>query len=250
MKVIGILGTTNKIGLTAQMLDEVLLGAKENGCETMCLYLGDQDLKGNNLRQIGQEIEQADCLIFATPTYWNGMSGLLKNFFDVYRNQFVLTSSKAQLIPYRLKGKSYITITSCYKGSFENIVAGVTNTTFNQIDDITRQAGMHRMAELVLTNTFRKKELSKKKKEEAYTLGVKIAKRQKRGGFTLKRYIQLFFMLAITTLIVMGAQVGLEKLGGFKLESFWMRYMTFVILFFLFLSVMLRTVTLYNHKRR
>ncbi|WP_052009276.1 flavodoxin family protein [Listeria grayi] len=82
-KVIGILGTTNKEGLTAEMLHAVLDGAAEAGNEVDCIYLADHDVKMNGpvINKISRQIEDADCIVLAAPTYWGGISGLAKNFF-------------------------------------------------------------------------------------------------------------------------------------------------------------------------
>ncbi|EUJ28032.1 hypothetical protein MFLO_12756 [Listeria floridensis FSL S10-1187] len=166
------------------------------------------------------------------------------------RDYFVHTTSKGENIPHFLKGKSYVSITSCYKGALENGLAGVTDATFNQIDTVMSQAGMHRAGELVLTGTFRMEAVPEKKKQEAFHLGAKLAEKVERGGFTVKRYLQLFGMLAVSTLIVMGIQKGLQVLGWIPEQGFWINYVVFVVIFFLFLAGMLRLVTIHNHKRR
>ncbi|MGJ8729995.1 flavodoxin family protein [Listeria aquatica] len=252
MKIIGILGTQNQKGLTAQLLDEVLRGAELAGAETSLIVLEEtfDPTKQEEVRRLGKKLKQADCMIFATPTYFGNVSGSMKQFFDHLRDYFVHLTSKGENIPHLFKGKSYVSITSCYKGAFENTLAGITDATFNQIDTVMSQAGMHRAGEIVLTGTFQMEEVPAKKREEATTLGKKLVERVERGGFTLKRYLQLFGMLAVSTLIVMGIQKGLQAVHFIPAEGFWINYVVFVIIFFLFLAGMLRLVTIHNHKRR
>lgn len=251
-KVIGILGTTNKEGLTAEMLHTVLDGAAEAGNEVDCIYLADHDVKMNGpvINKISRQIEDADCIVLAAPTYWGGISGLAKNFLDAMRPRFVATTKRGDVKPTRYKNKTYISITSCYKSAFENIVAGVTNGTFNTIDQVFTAAGMHRVGEIVLPGTYHLKQLPTKKREEAKQVGSRIGQKLDRGGFVLKRYVQLFVMLAVSTLIVRGIQVGIEKIGWFNTTNFWVDYAVFVIIFFLFLSIMLHSLTVHNHKRK
>lgn len=62
----------------------------------------------------------------------------------------------------------------------------------------------------------------------------------------MKRYVQLFFMFAVTVLIVMGIQKGLSTLNVLNLENFWANYVVFLILAYMILSFFL----LYFSKRK
>lgn len=55
----------------------------------------------------------------------------------------------------------------------------------------------------------------------------------------MKRYVQLFFMFAVTVLIVMGIQKGLSTLNVLNLENFWANYVVFLILAYMILSFFL-----------
>ncbi|KYC73864.1 hypothetical protein ABET14_04395 [Heyndrickxia coagulans] len=55
----------------------------------------------------------------------------------------------------------------------------------------------------------------------------------------MKRYVQLFFMFAVTVLIVMGIQKGLSTLDVLNLENFWANYVVFLILAYMILSFFL-----------
>ncbi|EUJ19859.1 flavodoxin family protein [Listeria aquatica] len=191
MKIIGILGTQNQKGLTAQLLDEVLRGAELAGAETSLIVLEEtfDPTKQEEVRRLGKKLKQADCMIFATPTYFGNVSGSMKQFFDHLRDYFVHLTSKGENIPHLFKGKSYVSITSCYKGAFENTLAGITDATFNQIDTVMSQAGMHRAGEIVLTGTFQMEEVPAKKREEATALGKKTC----RTGGKRRIYIETLF---------------------------------------------------------
>ncbi|WP_239257284.1 flavodoxin family protein [Listeria ilorinensis] len=253
MNVLGILATPNRMGKTALLLEQTLEGARKSGAETAMLFLDEYPAvwTQKQVREVGQSLKKADCLVIATPTYWGGMSGILKSFFDALRAYFVHTTSNGEIIPHFLKGKAYISITSCYQSRWANLFGGVTNPTFNQMDDILSKAGMHRAAELVLTGTFQLAEIPESKLVEAENVGKSIRQKLDRGGFTMKRYIQLFFMLAVTTLMVMGIEEGLRALHVLpETAGFWLHYTVFVLIFFVLLSVMLRAVTIFNHRRK
>ncbi|RGR88143.1 hypothetical protein [Heyndrickxia coagulans] len=55
----------------------------------------------------------------------------------------------------------------------------------------------------------------------------------------MKRYVQLFFMFAVTVLIVMGIQKGLSTLNVLNIENFWANYVVFLILAYMILSFFL-----------
>ncbi|MFS7236938.1 hypothetical protein CKN82_01250 [Carnobacterium divergens] len=63
----------------------------------------------------------------------------------------------------------------------------------------------------------------------------------------MKRYIQLFFMLAFSTLITMGIQSLIEN--WLPITGFWGNYVTFVLIFFILLSVVLHYFSVKKHKR-
>ncbi|MEL1206290.1 flavodoxin family protein, partial [Staphylococcus epidermidis] len=69
----------------------------------------------------------ADVWILAAPTYWGAMSGVMKNFLDCMRQRLVRFNRAGDALPDRFKGKSYITISSCYASPAEELVTGVTD---------------------------------------------------------------------------------------------------------------------------
>ncbi len=105
MKVLGIAGSPRKEGVSARLLKEALAAAREEGAETEIVYLIDYPIRPclgcysdnpadcnprrctqgeleDGMAGLHQKILWADALIIATPTYWFGPSGLVKNFVD------------------------------------------------------------------------------------------------------------------------------------------------------------------------
>lgn len=252
MKILGILGSYNHRGKTAKMLEEVLAGASDAGLITELLYLDEYQVKMSHpdTRKLYAKLLESDCVVLAAPTYWGEISGIAKNFLDCLRQYAVKTTENGDLKPGNLKGKKYITITSCYKTALENIVTGLTDTTFNSVQTVFSAAGMKPIGEVVLTNTWKMSALPLRKKEECYNLGLSLQQTIEKEHDLLKRYIQLFFMIAFSSLLVMGMEEGLAKLGLLNLTNFWVRWLAFAVLFFTLLSVILHTVTVHNHKKK
>lgn len=101
MKIIGINGSPRLKGNTAQLLDEVLHQAQENGAETTRYDLNRLDIKGcqscykckepgkegtciikDDMNQILDDILSADGVVLASPVYMWQMSGQAKLFTD------------------------------------------------------------------------------------------------------------------------------------------------------------------------
>ena len=61
----------------------------------------------------------------------------------------------------------------------------------------------------------------------------------------MKRYFELFAIVAIMTLITMGIQVGLSHLV--PITGFWWTYFSFVIIFFALLATILHLLTVRLH---
>lgn len=254
-KVLGILGTSNKFGITAQMLQAVLAGAKSDGCDVEMICLADYPLEMNPSKEHNQILDQlhhkmlaSECLIFATPTYWKDVSGLMKQFLDCMRSRMVRFGKKdGEMLPDLYAKKKYILLTNCYTKTLENCITGVTDSTFIVIDRVCTTAGMELVGEAVTTNTFAMKELPDWKHAECVNLGKKIQISIEKRDFTVKRYIQLFFMLAFSTLITMGIQSLIEN--WLPITGFWGNYVTFVLIFFILLSVVLHYFSVKKHKR-
>ena len=97
MKVLAICGSPRK-GNTEAILRRVLDGAKEAGAEIELVLLKDKEIElcdglaqcekthscviKDDMQLLYGKIFGADLIIFGSPTYFNNVSGLMKNFFD------------------------------------------------------------------------------------------------------------------------------------------------------------------------
>ncbi|RYL92298.1 flavodoxin family protein [Sporolactobacillus sp. THM7-4] len=256
-RVIGILGSTNKNGLTAQLLSAILEGAQEQGCSTETLYLSEEplrmtapDTKNVTLDHLSSMLQSADCIVLASPTYWGDASGLMKNLLDCLRSKLVTFDRKGDMHPGSFQGKGYILVTTCYTSTFWNRLSGVTDRTLSTMEKPLLAAGMRRIGEAICTDTYGKASLPNAQKVYGKHLGAEIPfKLSRKGGLTLKRYIELFFMLAATILLVMGIEEGLSALHLVNLNHFWTHYLVFVLLTYLLLSLFLHYVAKAKHRR-
>lgn len=103
-KILGFVGSPRRGGNTDLLVQEVLAGAREAGADTDLVHLADLNIrecdgchacwrgkpcsKRDDMAEIYRKISAADVLIFGTPVYWYGPSGLMKLLIDrfVYFN--------------------------------------------------------------------------------------------------------------------------------------------------------------------
>lgn len=253
MKILGILASHQEHGLNAQMLDEVLKNVDE-GVETETIYLENYKItphkyheKNPVLDELSEKLLKSDVWVFAAPTYFRELSGVLKNFFDCMRPKLVYFKENGDTIPGQFKNKHYLSISSCYVSPLENFITGVTDEAFKTIDRVMAAAGVIKVGEIVLPGTFGMKELPHNKKKLCQKYAKKISVKKRKDDSTLKRYIQLFFMIAVMALITMGIQLPLNSWIG---SNFWWNYISFTLIFFVLLSCILHFMAFVKHRRR
>lgn len=253
MKILGILASHQEHGLNAKMLSEVLDNV-DPGVETETIYLENYEItphkyheKNPVLDELSQKLMDSDVWVFAAPTYFRELSGVLKNFFDCMRPKLVYFKENGDTIPGQFKNKHYLSISSCYVSTLENFLTGVTDESFKTIDRVMSAAGVIKVGEIVLPNTFGMKEIPNNKKELCHKYAKKISVKKRKDDSTVKRYIQLFFMIAVMALITMGIQLPLQNWIG---TNFWLNYVSFTVIFFVLLACILHFMTFVKHRRR
>jgi len=253
MKILGILGSHQEHGLNAQMLDEVLKNVDDD-VKTEIIYLENYDItphkyheKNLVLDELAEKMAESDVWVLAAPTYFRELSGVMKNFFDCMRPKLVYFKENGDTIPGQFKNKHYLSITSCYASTTENFVTGVTDEAFKTIDRVMSAAGVIKAGEIVLPGTFGMKTVPNNKKELCRKYAKKISIRKRKDDSTVKRYIQLFFMIAVMALITMGIQIPFK---GWISGNFWLNYASFTVIFFVLLACILHYMTFVKHRRR
>lgn len=251
MKILGIAGCYKKDGITVQMLDQVLDSvSSENEVEKVFLADLTITLDSVALDQLVTKLQKADVWILAAPTYWGTLSGVMKNFLDCLRQHIVRIDQQGDMHPTKsFSNKHYILLTNCYAKTWENLFSGVTDSALRVMDKVMSTAGLIKLGEVVQTDTYFLKELSAKKKAELAKLGKKASHAKRRDDQTVKRYIELFFIVATMAFLTALIQAGVLHLLGQSL-GFWNNYLSFVIIFYILLAVALRFFTVVKHKRK
>lgn len=252
MKILGILGTHNPDGITAQMMQTVLSGVTAPN-ETEVVVLADYNIQPDHgqpnpdLDLIEQKLLESDVWVIAAPTYLGGLAGTMKHFLDCLRGRMGRFDHTGAIHPTKFKDKHYLSITSCYTSTFENMLTGVTDVTFNTIDKAMGLAGLIKIHELVLTNSYGQTKLSPEKQQECVRWGAKLGQKKKKDDNTMKRYFELFIMVAVMALVTMGIQALINPaLVG---AHFWWSFISFTLIFFVLLASILHIMTFVKHKR-
>jgi multimeric flavodoxin WrbA len=92
ISVLGINGSPAKTGKCARLLGKALKESALLGAKTQSIHLANYEKELFTLRHVDYppsktvallaQVQEADCLIIATPVHWFGISSLTKNFLD------------------------------------------------------------------------------------------------------------------------------------------------------------------------
>lgn len=252
MKIVGLYGGQDPHGLTATLLQHVLTGA-ENGAETEFIDLNHFVLRPDQpgvpnpaLDQLEAALAAADVWVLATPTYFGTVAGQFKQFFDCFRHRLVRMTKSGDTLSGKYKDKHYVSISSCFASGWDNTFTHQTDATFTMIDKAMTAGGLHKVAELVLPGTWGLEAIPAPKVTAARALGQKLVTKTTKDDETVKRYFLLFGMIAVMALATMGIQLLFPLLTS----TFWWRYLSFVIIFFVLLACLLHYATFMRHRRR
>ena len=89
--IVGIVGSPRKNGLTSQLVEAALDGAKLENVEVQKVYLADFNVepyigtRESCPEDLNKLCEDADALILGSPVYWGDVSGLTKSFMETVR---------------------------------------------------------------------------------------------------------------------------------------------------------------------
>lgn len=254
MHYLAILGSHDRTGITAGYLQAVLAALPADATvETVFLrdYAIYPDAKGQPcpaLDQLEARMAASDFWILCAPTYWGGLSGVMKQFLDCMRFRLVRMTAAGDTLPGKYQNKHYLSMTTCFISSAENFWTGITDQTFVTFDRVMTGAGLIKVGEFVGTGTWGTHAPRPTKLAECTRWGHKIAHRPRKDDNTVKRYILLFLMIAAMALVTMGLQAW--WLGVFAPGKFWLTYASFVVIFYVLLASLLHFFTFVRHRRR
>ncbi|MFW9831133.1 MAG: flavodoxin family protein [Candidatus Thorarchaeota archaeon] len=116
-QVMGIMGSPRRKGNTDLLIDEVLIGAKENGAKFVKVILDDLDIRpcrgcftcsklgkcvqDDDMNKLAAQMKESSVWVLGTPIYWWGPSAQFKAFLDrwvsipktVFRGKTVILAS-------------------------------------------------------------------------------------------------------------------------------------------------------------
>lgn len=259
MHVVAILAAHSREGLSKQMLDGVLEPIAGTSSWTVDqVFLSDYQLEDNQptlgrpgLADLTTQLMAADVWVIAAPTYLGNTSGLMKHFLDCFRSRLYRVDDKGRLFPGKMKGKRYVVMTSCYATTIKNFLFRVTDPGLDQIDHPLQDAGMVKVGEAVLTNTWKMTELPAEKRAELNALGGRVLdpRAKERSSLTMFRYLILLATVALVSLVTMGLENWAFASLGIA-ENFWNHWFFFVVVFFAILALILHLLTVARHRFR
>ena len=180
--ILAVMGSPRKKGNTDILISKITEGAKDSGAQTGIIYLGGLNIKecdgchrcwrgkecskADDMGGIYQKIIDSDAIIFGTPVYWYGTTGLMKLFIDrlVYFN---CPANRA-----KIKGKSAvlaIVLEEENPGAFQPVI--------EFFGKCLAYLEMNLAGQIIVGGVGKKGEILKKKQklQEAYELGRKLA---------------------------------------------------------------------------
>lgn len=254
LRYLALLGSHEETGITAGYLQAVL-AALPADAQVETVFLRDYEIYPDTpektcpaLDTLQAKLAASDFWIICAPTYWGGLPGVMKQFFDCMRFRLVKMNSVGDTLPGKYQNKHYLSMTTCFISSLDNFFTGIIDQTFVTIDRILTGAGLIKVGEFVGTGTWGTAAPRPEKLRECTRWGHKIAHRPRKDDNTLKRYILLFVMIAAMALVTMGLQAW--WLGVFTPGKFWLTYISFVVIFYVLLAGLLHFFTFVRHRRR
>lgn len=154
MKIIALNGSRRKRGNTAIMIESILAPSIQGGAEAETLFLGDYDIGActgceacarswdciikDDFAGIAQKMDEADAIIFASPTYWYSVTSDMKRLIDrCYSLVQFPVSRKDWIGKYDGTGKLCVTAAICEQHEIANM-----GNTLTLLTDFAKDIGL------------------------------------------------------------------------------------------------------------
>jgi multimeric flavodoxin WrbA len=188
-KILAVMGSPRKKGNTHILISKILEGAKSEGAEGEILFLGDLTIrecdgcyrcwkgkecnKNDDMNNIYPKIRGSAAIVFGTPVYWYGPTALMKGFID----RFVYFNCPEHRAG--IRGKPAVLAIPCEEE--DPATAALVKAFFKKS---LRYLEMNLIGSIIVPGVTKKGEIIKKQGplEEAYNLGIKLARSVKQGG--------------------------------------------------------------------
>jgi multimeric flavodoxin WrbA len=190
MKILAINGSPHRHGRISKIVNEILKGAAEKGSEVEILHLAELKLwdcmgcmacqkKGaclirDDIQKIEEGIRGSDIIIWASPTRWGNVSGLMLKVFE--RLFGFLIEEKPQGLPGKrsANGKKAILVTACSTPSPFNWLFNQSRSCFRRMREITKYSGQKIIGTFVLSGTFQMGDIPESRLRKARELGYRL----------------------------------------------------------------------------
>ncbi len=191
MKILAINGSPKKNGKISTIVKEIIKGASEKNNECEILYLSDikniNDCKGcmqcqkeekciirDDIQIVEEAIKRNEVIIFATPTHWGNISGIMLRTIERLFGFLIEEKSLGFPVPKAAKGKRAILVTACSTSWPFNWMFNQSRACFGRLKEVCRYSGIKIIKTFTLPGTTRMKEIPQKYLVRAFLLGTKI----------------------------------------------------------------------------
>lgn len=173
-RMLAILGSPNKKGVVAKMLDCAIDAAEAAGWEVDKIDLYEKQIafcggcrvcldtrecvRKDDIQQIAELLRKCDAVVLAAPVYWANVPAVVKNMFD--RLLGVAMEETKTFPKGRLPGKKYFFLTACNTASPFSWIFGQSRGAIRVVKEFFKTAEMKYGGTVVCANTGKSKELS------------------------------------------------------------------------------------------
>ncbi len=172
---LAILGSPHANGMTAAMLNYAIRRAEEMGYNVTKINLYEKNLsyctgcracmdtqtciQKDDIQEIVMCLQKCQTVVLAAPVYWANVPAPVKNLFD--RLLGTAMEETSTFPKPRLKGRSYMLLTSCNTPSPFSWIFGQSRGAIRSMDEFFKTAGMKPIGKIVCAGAANKKELPK-----------------------------------------------------------------------------------------
>lgn len=190
MRITAISGSPRKDGRISKIVDEIINGAKENGHECEIIYLVDLSMRDcagcmscqekeacvfrDDIEKIEEAIKRSDLIIWASPTHWANVSGLMLRVFERLFGFLIKEQPKGTPLKRNAKGKKAILVTACSTARPFNWIYNQSRSSFSRMREICKWSGIEIIDTFVLPGTLTMKEIPGRYLEKAREIGRRI----------------------------------------------------------------------------
>ena len=190
MKITAINGSPRKDGRISKMVDEMIKGAEENGHECEMIYLVDLNIKDctgcmgcqdkgacvfqDDIEKIEEAIKISDLIIWASPTHWANVSGLMLKVFERLFGFLIKEQPKGIPLKRNAKGKKAILVTACSTARPFNWIYNQSRSCISRMREMCKWSGQEIVGTFVLPGTLTMKDIPEKYLKKAREKGRRI----------------------------------------------------------------------------